>query len=251
MVHAIPEAVGHDENARGQRQAGNGEERLHGTALEVADGDAEGVRKQVGDAGALDESRPVVGRRLGPHRLSRREARRPADRAEHARRGRRSADQQRQWKGGAIGAKGQVGEPEEGVIHQHQPMAQQHPTTAPQHSAARDDHKGELEIVNHDLPVGEAEGFHDGNLLPLQSQQPRQHRVDHECRHTQEHHREAYGHRRQHTDLVRDPDVRGVIGPPVSAASAILRQQAVQLCDDGTLRRTRLKRERQVVERAV
>src|ERR1039458_7453516 len=60
LGYAIPEAVGHDENARGQRQAGDGEKRLHRSPLEVADGDAESMREQMGDAGALDEGGPWV-----------------------------------------------------------------------------------------------------------------------------------------------------------------------------------------------
>ena len=55
----------------------------------------------------------------------------------------------------------------------------------------------------------------------------------------------------QHADFVRDPDVRGVIGAPVGAPPAVGRQQTVQLGDDGTLRRARREREREVVECAV
>ena len=251
MGHAVAKAVRHNQDARGQRQAGDGKERLHRLPLQVADGDAEGVGEQMGDAGALDEGGPVIGRWLGPHCFGRRKPRRPPHRAKHARRGRRGADQQRQRKGGAIHAKRQLGKPKENVIHQHQPMAQQQPATAAQDRAARNDHKGKLEIMDHDLPVGEAEGFHDGNLFPLQIQQPRQHCVDHKRRHAQEHYREPDGDCCEYPDFIRDPNVRRVIGSPISAQTAIRGQQTVQVRDDGPLRSARREREGQVVERAV
>ena len=122
LGHAVPECVGHDQDARGQGQAGDGKERLHGPAFEIPHRDAESVGEQVGDAGALDEGGPVIGRGLRAHGLGGRHPRRPANRAEHPDHGGDGANQQRQGKSGGVGVEGQVGEPEEFVIQDYQPM---------------------------------------------------------------------------------------------------------------------------------
>ena len=57
--------------------------------------------------------------------------------------------------------------------------------------------------------------------------------------------------RLQHPDLVRDPDVRRMIGAAVGPASAVGCEQAVQLGDHRTLRPARLEGEREVIERAI
>ena len=118
------------------------------------------------------------------------------------------------------------------------------PPTSAQHRAAGHHHEGELQVMHHDLPVGEAEGFQDGDLLPLQRQQPRQHRVGHERRHAQEHDREADGNGLQHADFVRDPDVGRMVGAAIGAPPAVRRQQAVQLGDDRPLGRAGRQRQR-------
>ena len=101
--HAIPEGVGHDEDAGGQRQARYREDGLNRLALQVADRDAESVGEEMPDAGALDQGGAVTGRGLGAHGFRGREAGGAAHRAEYAGRGRGGADHQGQGKGGVLG----------------------------------------------------------------------------------------------------------------------------------------------------
>ena len=93
------------------------------------------------------------------------------------------------------------------------------PPTSAQHRRRRYHDEGELQIVHHDLAVAEAKRLQDGNLLTLQCQQPRQHGIGHERRHTQKDHWEADGQNVQHANLIRHADVRGMIGPAKGAAA--------------------------------
>ena len=45
LPYAVAKTIRDDENSRGQREPGNGEKNLGGLALQVAHGDAEGVRE--------------------------------------------------------------------------------------------------------------------------------------------------------------------------------------------------------------
>ena len=95
--------------------------------------------------------------------------------------------------------------------------------------AARNHDEREFQIMNDDLPIRESKRFQNRNLFPLQCQQPRNHRVDHERCHAQKHHRESDRHRGEHPDFIRDPNVGGMIGAAVSATPAISCEQTVQL----------------------
>ena len=54
------------------------------------------------------------------------------------------------------------------MVHNHQPMAQEDAANSAQDRAGGYHDKSELQVVEHDLSVGEAEGLEDGNLLALE-----------------------------------------------------------------------------------
>ena len=84
FVDPIAETVRHDQNPGGQRQAGDGEERLGRPPFDIAHRNAKSMRKETAYPGPLDQGRPIIGWRFGSHGLSRWEPGRAAHRAEHS-----------------------------------------------------------------------------------------------------------------------------------------------------------------------
>ena len=140
-------------------------------------------------------------------------------------------DSERQHHRRAIEPEIQVRKAKEEVVHLYEPMAQRHAAQRADRRSAHHHHERKLQVVQDDLPVRKTKRFEDGDLLALESQQPRQHRVGHERRDAQEHDRETDGERLQDANFVRDPDVRGMIRPAIGPASAVGFEQAVQLRD--------------------
>ncbi len=187
-------------------------------------------------------------RRLGAHRLRRRQACRPPHRPRHAQQCGQRADPQGQPQRRVVQPELEFGEAEEVGVKPHQPVPQPAAAGGAQDCAQQHHHQRELQVVPGHGAVAETEGLEDGDLLPLQVQQARKDGVGHERRHAQEHHRETHRERPQHADFVRDADVRGVIGPAVSAAAAVGFEQPVHRGDDRLLGRVRLEGEGRVVE---
>ena len=90
-----------------------------------------------------------------------------------------------------IQTKFQVRKTEKPVVHAHQLVAQEHPAHRADDGARADHDQRIFQIVDDDLPVREAERFEDRDLLALQRQQSRQHRVRHKRRHAQKYDRKT------------------------------------------------------------
>ena len=153
FAHAVAKAIRHDQNARGQRQPGHGEQRLRRAAFEIPHGNPERMREQVTNAGAFNERRAEVCRRLGSHRLRRRQLRRASHGAEDAEQRRARAHSERQHHRRAIEPEIQVRKAEEQVIHHHEPMAQRHPAQRADHCSADHHDERKFQVVQDDLPV--------------------------------------------------------------------------------------------------
>ena len=83
---------------------------LHRPALEIPHRDAEGMGEEAGDAGAFDQGRAVVGRRLGPHGFGWWELGGAAHGAENAHRRGAGAHQEGEGEGHLLQAEREVGE---------------------------------------------------------------------------------------------------------------------------------------------
>ena len=108
------------------------------------------------------------------------------------------------------------------MIHGDQPMPEENAARPPRARVPRDDHdERKFQVMNHDLPVAEPEGLENRDLFALKRKQPRQNRIRHKGGHTQEHDRKTNRDCSQHTDFIRNADVRGMIGAAKSAAPAV------------------------------
>ena len=89
--------------------------------------------------------------------------------------------------------------------------------------------------MHDDRAVGEAERLEDRDLFALHRQQAREHRVDHERGHAEEHDRKTDGEGLQHANLIAHANMGRMVLAPVRAASAVRLQQTVQRGDHRAL----------------
>src|SRR5262245_15653472 len=70
LSDSIPETIRHDQNSGGESEPRDRENGLHGPALNIPNGDSKSVREEMPNSGSFNQSRPVVGWWLRPHRFS-------------------------------------------------------------------------------------------------------------------------------------------------------------------------------------
>ena len=251
LPDAVAETVRDDENPGGQREPGDGEEDLHRLAFEIADGDAEGVREKARDAGAFDEGRTIICRRLGAHGFGGRQLGGATNGVQHAQRRGKRGDDERSAERRVIELEAKFREAEEHLVHLHELRAEEDAAERAEDGSADDEGEGELEVVKRDVAIRKAERLEDGDLVALQREQAREHGVGHEGGDAEEDEREAEGEDGEHADFVRHADVRRMIRTTVRAASTVAEEQAIQFGDDGMFTRAGREREHDGVERAV
>ena len=66
----------------------------------------------------------------------------------------------------------EVGKPEKTMVHFNQPVTEEDSAKRAENSPGEHHYKGELQVMNYDLPVSEAERFEDRDLFSLQIQEP-------------------------------------------------------------------------------
>ena len=131
--------------------------------------------------------------------------------------------------------KTQIGKAKPHFVHAHELVAENHAANAAKDQSARHDGESKFKVMKNDGAVGEAERLEDGDLLTLQIQQARKHRVGHERGHAEKHERETNRERFEHADFIGHADVRRVILPAIRAAPAVDFEQTIHLRDDRAL----------------
>ena len=217
------------------------------------------LRSAMRKAGLKNRVRPMrskqrrleIGRRFRPHRLGGRQFHRlPHDR-QHAEHGGAGADDERQAERAVVHPENQRREAEKhGVeIHQHRRPAA--PADAADDRAERADDERELQVVQADLPRRIAERLQLGDLLALEPDEPRQHRIHHEGGDAEEHDRIGDRQRVQHAQFVVEALGGRLVLAGVGPAGAVGREQAVHFRDDRRGIGAGREIDADVVERAV
>ncbi len=224
-------APGQHHEPGGEREAGDGENGLPRSPLDVAQRHAELRAEPPCQSDALEQRRLEVRRWFRPHRFRGRQIHRLPHDADHPHARGPGADQKRQSQRAPVHPEIQRRKAEEDRVEIHEPLAHEPAADAADDRAEHDDHERELQIVPADGRRRIAERLQLGDLLALQTDEPRQHRVDHEGGDAQEDDGIGDGERMQHAQLVVEARGGRMIPARVGADGPVVAQQAVDLLD--------------------
>ena len=196
----VHEVADHDDRDR-HRNREQRERRLYRMAFELPQHHARHVRHQAAEADAFEQRGAVTGRRFRPHRFCRRQANGERDRAERAEHCRSAGDEH----GIRDHVRPHLKHELRILVHAQEQfreiVREPHAAESADQPAGDRDQQHKLHVVPRDLQVRVAERFQGGDLLALQTGEPRHHDVQQERRHAQEDRRRNHAGRSQALDV--------------------------------------------------
>ena len=243
--------VAHHHQAAGAGDAEHRQYRLQWPPFDVAQDHARGLGEPALQADAFHQGGVVDHRRFRPHAFRRRQADGPADGVEGAADGGGDADPQGDEDDAGIELVVQVGEAEGGLhVDVGQALSEPGAQARAQGDAEHGHQQHQLDVVPADGRRGVAEGLEDGDLLPLQGDQPADHHVEQEGCHSQEDRREDGGGGLQLLEFLGQEAVGELVLATIGAGAAVGAEDVVDPVDHVLDQRARGQAQADVVEAA-